>query len=236
MKKKENPEAGTLHGLEPAGWNPRRIGKRAEAGLQASLERFGDLACLVYNRGTKKKEAGSGLVCGHQRRAALERMLEASGGIDRVEWGEGYQTRRGAERDGTLTLPDGSRFRVREVDWDETMEAAANTAANNPAIQGEWTEGLSALLEMIEGGGSRGAGIYQELLLAELEGAGAVTLKGLKIVDCHGRPPRLAWALIGVPIAEFGRVQGALDGLREVRGIHIEVCGSDNEPHHSNGQ
>ncbi len=60
--------------LLPADYNPRRISDRAMRGLRASLERFGELGGIVYN-----KRSGS-LVGGHQRVKALAAM-----GIDDAE-------------------------------------------------------------------------------------------------------------------------------------------------------
>ena len=60
--------------LLPADYNPRRISDRAMKGLRASLERFGELGGIVYN-----KRTGS-LVGGHQRVKALAAM-----GIDDAE-------------------------------------------------------------------------------------------------------------------------------------------------------
>lgn len=71
-KKPALPETETvrmpLAMLLPADYNPRRISDRAMKGLRASLERFGELGGIVYN-----KRTGS-LVGGHQRVKALAAM------------------------------------------------------------------------------------------------------------------------------------------------------------------
>lgn len=54
--------------LLPADYNPRRISDRAMEGLRASLERFGELGGIVYNKRTGR------LVGGHQRVKALAAM------------------------------------------------------------------------------------------------------------------------------------------------------------------
>lgn len=54
--------------LLPADYNPRRISDRAMKGLRASLERFGELGGIVYNKRTGR------LVGGHQRVKALAAM------------------------------------------------------------------------------------------------------------------------------------------------------------------
>lgn len=54
-----------LADLAPADYNPRRISPKAMQGLKASLERFGELGGIVFNRRT------GNLVGGHQRVKAL---------------------------------------------------------------------------------------------------------------------------------------------------------------------
>ena len=109
--------------LKPAPYNPRRISPDALAGLGQSVESFGDLSGIVWNRRT------GFLVCGHQRIEALRQRG--------AEWTE-----------GGFELND-ERFPVRVVDWDETTERAANVTANNPYIAGEFDDGLAAILESL---------------------------------------------------------------------------------------
>lgn len=73
MSKKRNvPQVETvrmpLAMLLPADYNPRKISDRAMKGLRASLERFGELGGIVYNKRTGR------LVGGHQRVKALAAM------------------------------------------------------------------------------------------------------------------------------------------------------------------
>lgn len=60
--------------LVPADYNPRKISDRAMKGLRASLERFGELGGIVYNKRTGR------IVGGHQRVKALAAM-----GIEEAE-------------------------------------------------------------------------------------------------------------------------------------------------------
>ena len=114
------PELKSIDDLAPAPYNPREIDDASAAGLGGSLQKFGDLSGLVWN-------ARSGnLVAGHQRVA----QLRALGG--RLE-------------DGAVVVGK-KRFLVRVVDWDRKTEVAANVAANNPAIQGRFTDQLEPLL------------------------------------------------------------------------------------------
>lgn len=113
--------------LKPDPRNPRRISPEAMGALSRSLEAFGDIAGLTFNQRTGH------LVSGHQRLAAL-----------RAEHGDALRL-----EDGAVVTPDGQRFPVRVVDWDEITEKAANLAANSPYLAGEFTEGLLPLLEEI---------------------------------------------------------------------------------------
>ena len=116
-----------LSDLSPAPYNPRRISPAAGAGLRASLSTFGDIAGIVWNSRTGH------LVCGHQRVAELARL---HGDLSIA--------------DGRATAPDGESWAVRVVDWPLAREKAANVAANNPHVAGEFTEDVAALLAEIQ--------------------------------------------------------------------------------------
>jgi DNA modification methylase len=89
------------------------------AGLGVSLQDFGDLSGIVWNRRTGQ------LVAGHQRVKALR----AAGVKDWTLDGDA----------GAVVHPKTrERFPVRVVDWDEITQRAANITANNPQISGEW--------------------------------------------------------------------------------------------------
>jgi hypothetical protein len=125
--------------------NPRMIEAPALRGLGVSMETFGDLSGLVWNEKTGH------LVAGHQR---MNRLKAA--GAD--EW-----TREGNE--GFVTHPKtGEVFKIRIVDWDETTERMANLSANNPEIQGEFTEEAALQLRELEGEAK-----FDELMLKELQ-------------------------------------------------------------------
>ncbi len=117
--------------LKPDPENARKISGEALQGLGASLETFGDLSGIVWNEQTGV------LVAGHQRMRALR---EAGA----LTW-----TREG-ER-GWIEHPvTGERFDIRVVDWDETTERMANLTANNPAIQGDFTDDAKVQLKELE--------------------------------------------------------------------------------------
>ena len=97
--------------------------------------------------------------------------------------------------DGALTATvrgELRRFPVRVVDWSLGREKAANVAANNPAIGGEFTDGLGELLREIEGEmGAAGFGALNlDTLLGDL-GDLAATATDAVGVDEPAVPPEL---------------------------------------------
>lgn len=125
--------------------NPREIGEVASDGLRSSLWVFGDLSGIVHNLATGH------IICAHQRKEQLVHL-----DIGTIRWGRPYTVTLGyrrhrfqsEERDGWAKLPDGAKFRVRQVNWqDEDFEKAALLTANNPEIMGDFTADAAALLE-----------------------------------------------------------------------------------------
>ena len=106
-------ESKSIADLVPAPYNPRTISPEALAGLRASVERFGLVEPVVWNRRTGH------IVGGHQRLKALQALGETD-------------------------------TQVVVVDLDEIEEKALNVALNSPAIAGEFTPELHALLAEIE--------------------------------------------------------------------------------------
>lgn len=115
-----------LSDLKQADYNPREIGVTALAGLQESIEEFGDISGIVLNERT------GNLVAGHQRVKALQ---EKYGDLNIV--------------DGRIELPNGDGFSIRLVNWDIIKEKAANIAANNPNLQGEFTPDVNLVINEI---------------------------------------------------------------------------------------
>ena len=137
----------SLSELKACPENPRQIEPEALAGLTASLDQFGDLSGLVWNKRTGY------LVCGHQRKAALE-----------AEHGDGLRLEGGA-----LVTPTGERFPVRVVDWPEEKARAAMVVANNPHVAGDWTAGLAGILEGLEASlGEQFKGLRLDELVADV--------------------------------------------------------------------
>lgn len=168
--------------LRPAPYNPRAITDEAAAGLTESLSRFGDLSGIVWNSRTGH------LVAGHQRLASLRR-----------KHGEGLRL-----EDGAIVTPDGSRFAVRVVDWDQATEKAANVTANNPHIAGTFTPELQGILVELQAADS--AELLAPLRLDSLlepapkmeteagnaAGGGGETPKFMIVVTCESEDHQVA--------------------------------------------
>ena len=121
----------TLSSLKQWERNPRTIAEDAFSGLGTSMERYGDLSGITWNR-----RLGA-LVCGHQR---CKQLALQAGGDPPVQML--------SEDQGVIVVND-KAWPVRIVDWDEKTHAAANVAANNWLIGGEFTEDLEPLLQEI---------------------------------------------------------------------------------------
>lgn len=110
--------------LRAADYNPREMSDEAGAGLSVSMSRFGDISGITWN------QRSGCIVSGHQRVT----QLRAAGAV--------FKNSRGRV---SLCLGD-SVFPVRVVDLDADEERAANLAANNARIAGDWTAGVEELL------------------------------------------------------------------------------------------
>ena len=128
-------KAETIQKLKPWDRNPRSISKEALAGLKISLDRFGDLSGIVFNI------RNQALVSSHQRTKTLPADSEII-----IEKHYRRPTRTGTVAEGYVLIK-GERFHYREVKWDEKTHAAANVAANNPYISGDFTSELGKLLD-----------------------------------------------------------------------------------------
>ncbi len=142
-QKKKNCELTSVDQLRPSPKNPRRITAESIAGLKVSLAQYGDIAGIVWNERTGE------LVAGHQRVRGLRSLY---GDQLRIE-------------DGELVAPTGERWPVRVVNWDDATAIGALVSANNPAIAGEFDDGLAKLLKEIE---AQDAELFAGLRLDEL--------------------------------------------------------------------
>ena len=114
--------------LRPNKYNPRKIsGERLEM-LKESIQVFGDLSGIVYNRRTKN------IVSGHQRIKTIDPETKIS-----IEMRYDPPTNTFTVAEGYIEV-NGERMKYREVDADEKWEAEALLAANKHG--GEWDNDL----------------------------------------------------------------------------------------------
>lgn len=118
-----------IEDLAPAPYNPRSITPEALHGLSASIQAYGDVSGVTWNRHTGH------LIAGHQR----VRVLRERGATVEMD----------AAGPFIRDPQTGEAFRVRVVDWDESKEKAANITANNLAISGLFTSELRVVLDEI---------------------------------------------------------------------------------------
>ncbi len=151
-QKKESGLPQTVKDLTPAPYNPRRISDQAGVALSFSMKEFGDLSEVVFNLKTRH------LVSGHQR---AERLEPGAAIVNYTESRDDIGTV------GMAYIKEGKNlWPIRFVEWDELKEKAANIAANNPEIAGEFTEGLTALLAEIQAGSPD---VYDQALLYKIK-------------------------------------------------------------------
>ena len=98
--------------------NPRITQSRQDA-LKQSLEKFGDLGGIIFNKSTGQ------LVGGHQRSAIMPPDATTV-----IEKKYDAPTAAGTVAEGYVEF-NGERFKYREVAWDEATEVEAMLAANN---------------------------------------------------------------------------------------------------------
>ena len=161
----------TLADLKGAPYNPRSLSGEAASGLLRSIDKFGDVSGIVFNERT------GNLVSGHQR---VKMLAEEYGNLQ-------VKKNRGGSY---IETPSGT-FPVRVVDWTLEKEKAANVTANNPAISGDWTEGLAEILEELE------ADLGPEFAQLNLE---ALKVKQPDLPDDPDDPTR---APVEVSVGEF---------------------------------
>jgi len=150
-RRKPKPKTHALKGIDdlnPAPYNPREISVTAQDGLSKSVNEFGDLSGIVWNKRT------GNLVSGHQRVT----VLRNAGAI--------YLS------DPHRLLLGDREFPIRVVDWDSETEKAANLAANNQAIQGMFTAEVDLIIAEIEAANPE---LHDGLLLGAIVGEPTTT-------------------------------------------------------------
>lgn len=138
--------------LTPAHYNPRSMDDISLKGLKASMEKFDDISGITWNKTT------GNIVTGHHR---WEYLVEKYG-MDEVTFehlsGDKYLIKGDGEDTGYI---------MRQVDWDESKEKAANVTANSHKIEGQFTADLTDLLAEIKG--DLDDGVFSDLRLDDLE-------------------------------------------------------------------
>jgi hypothetical protein len=94
-----------LSDLKSASYNPREISEKSFEGLKCSIEEFGDLSGIVFNKRT------GNLVAGHQRVKAIQDKY----GDLKISFAN--------DVNGIIVTPDSKEFFVRFVDWEEDLKA-----------------------------------------------------------------------------------------------------------------
>lgn len=130
----------TIGDLKPSPYNPRKIDPERLRMLGDSMGEFGDLSGIVFNRRTGR------LIGGHQR----IKHIPESATID-IEQRYEEPTQAGTVAEGFVEMA-GERWVYREVDVDETREAAMNVAANKHGGEFEFGS-LTELLSELDAGG-----------------------------------------------------------------------------------
>ena len=166
MAPDENLTELSIADLKPDPNNPRVMPEDHAKGLAASIDQFGDLSGIVWNR------RSGFLIAGHQRMKQLEE-LHGSGNL-RIVSNVVDEPTLGVHRESWAILePGGEYFPIRVVDWPREKAAAALLAANNAAIQGTWSEDVFAMMETAkEYGPDEMAQLQMDELLKEAEGMG----------------------------------------------------------------
>lgn len=119
--------------IKPAPYNPRTISEFEQKGLSTSIDKFGNIADITWNKHT------GNLIAGHQRWNDLQSKGEVS--LDDI----------GDNIYKIYINGEFSTFLLRVVEWDKATEKAANVTANSHTIAGKFdTEILSTLLEDIK--------------------------------------------------------------------------------------
>lgn len=107
--------------------------KEARAGLKTSLQEFGDISGIVWNKRTGE------LIGGNHRWDELQKIYE----------GCELELKHIDDTDIYAIYADGqfTSYTLREVDWDEEKASAANLTANNQNIAGYFTKEVDDILK-----------------------------------------------------------------------------------------
>jgi hypothetical protein len=117
--------------------NPRKMTKEAQAGLKKSLEMFGDISGIIFNKRTNE------LIGGNHRWEELLKIYDK----------KKLELKELKENSGIYAIYHDDEFTsytVRVVDWDEDTAKAANITANNQHISGYFTKEIDDVLAQLK--------------------------------------------------------------------------------------
>ena len=139
-------------------YNPRKMSEASRKALRKSMDAFKDISGIVWNKTTGNLVSGN-----HRWDELVEEYGEDNLTLERLpEPSDDYMAIHG--------LGEFTGYLLREVNWDDDTEKAANIAANSEKLQGEFTNSVSNLLEEIsERGNTLSDGLFDDLRFNELQ-------------------------------------------------------------------
>lgn len=117
-------------------WNPRKFSEESRKALRSSIDQFGDISGITWNKRT------GNVVAGNHR---LEELYEKYGK-------ENISFQQIADSDFYMIMANNefTTYILREVDWEESKEKMANVVANSQKVMGEFTAQLNDILDDIQ--------------------------------------------------------------------------------------
>lgn len=117
-------------------WNPRTMSSKSRKALKTSMEAFQDISGIVWNTRTGNLVSGN-----HRWENLLDQFGEDNIELVRINDADDYFI--------ILGMGEFTGYLLREVDWDEDTEKAANIAANSDRLKGEFTNAVDGILSSI---------------------------------------------------------------------------------------
>ena len=149
--------------------NPRKMSDTKAHNLSLTMDKFGDLSGIVFNRRNGK------LVGGHMRKQTIEQM----GGNNRVVYTTKFDV---PDAQGTVALGfvwhNNTPYAYREVDWPEDWHLEANQAANNNLGEWDWDLLPQINQELLELGGDLAMTGWADEDMDKILGQAGVDLNG----------------------------------------------------------
>jgi hypothetical protein len=118
------------------------MSEKSKSALRTSMKEFKDISGIVWNVQT------GNLVSGNHR---WEHLVEDYG-LDNIEL---VRINDADDYFMIMGMGEFTGYLMREVDWDEDTEKAANIAANSDKLKGEFTNAVGEILESISDSNSR---------------------------------------------------------------------------------